>query len=57
MFREKQGCADPCLGTGFGIGPNRSELQKTMDTTYPVGALTFYLHAGSLEIWGVLQRS
>jgi len=57
VFREKQGCADPCLGTGFGIGPNRSELQKTMDTTYPVGALTFYLHAGSLEIWGVLQRS
>jgi len=54
--QEKQGCADHCLGTGFGIGPSRSELQKTKDTSYPVGALGFCLHAASLEIWDVLQR-
>jgi len=35
---KKEGCADR-LSTGFGIGPSRSELQRTKDTTYPVGAL------------------
>jgi hypothetical protein len=58
VFRKKtKGCADQCLGTGFGIGPSRSELKKIKDTTYPVGALRFCLHAASLEIWSICQRS
>jgi hypothetical protein len=53
---KTEDCADHRLSTGFGIGPSRCELQRTKDTTYPVGALRFCLHVASFEIWGVLPE-